>query len=125
MMHQSNPFQGLRMLIVEDEAMIAMLVEDMLADLGCTVVDIAGSVEQGLRLAEPGKTAIDAAILDVNVGGEKVFPVADALAAQGVPFVFATGYGLAGLDGRYENRPVLAKPFRREALEKSLASALS
>ena len=123
-MYQSNPLQGLRMLVVEDEAMIAMLVEDMLAELGCTVIDIAGTVEQGLRLAEPGKTSIDAAILDVNIGGEKVFPVADALAAHGVPFVFATGYGSAGIDARYENRPVIAKPFRRETLEKSLASAL-
>lgn len=125
MMHQSNPLRGLRMLVVEDEAVIAMLVEDMLSEMGCTEVDIAGTVEQGLRLAGPGEPAIDAAILDVNIDGEKVFPVADALAARGVPFIFATGYGSAGLDPRYENRPVIAKPFRREALEKSLASALS
>lgn len=125
MMHQSNPLNGLRMLVVEDEAMIALLVEDMLSELGCTVVDIAGTVEQGLKLAGPGKAEIDAAILDVNIGGEKVFPVAEALAEQGVPFVFATGYGSAGLDPRFQDRPVLAKPFHRDALAKSLASALS
>lgn len=117
--------QGLRMLVVEDEALIAMLVEDMLTDLGCVVVDIAGTVEDGLRLATPGKATIDAAILDVNIGGEKVFPVADALTELGVPFIFATGYGTAGLAPRYASHAVVAKPFRRHALEHLLAEALT
>jgi CheY-like chemotaxis protein len=125
MMHQGKLLEGVRMLVVEDEALIAMLVEDMLSDLGCTVVDIAGTVEQGLRMAAPGKARIDAAILDVNVAGDKVFPIAEALEAQGIPFVFATGYGATGVDPRFVDRPVIAKPFRLDALEKSLATALA
>jgi len=125
MMHQGKLLEGVRMLVVEDEALIAMLVEDMLSDLGCTEVDIAGTVEQGLRMAAPGKARIDAAILDVNVAGDKVFPIAEALEAQGIPFVFATGYGTAGVDPRFVDRPVIAKPFRLDALEKSLATALA
>lgn len=112
------------MLVVEDEAMVAMLVEDMLTDLGCVVVEIAGSVEQGLRLIAPGTIAFDAAILDVNIGGEKVFPVADHLATQGIPFLFATGYGPEGIAPRFAGRPVLAKPFRRAALETMLMQAI-
>lgn len=105
--------------------MVAMLVQDLLTDLGCGVVQVAGTVEEGLRLAAPGRIVIDAAILDVNLGGEKVFPVADVLAACGVPFIFATGYGAAGLEPRYANHPVIAKPFRRHALEDLLTTALS
>lgn len=116
--------QGLRMLVVEDEAMVAMLVEDLLGDLGCVVVNIAASVEQGLRAVAAINAPIDAAILDVNLGGEKVFPVADALTRRGIPFIFATGYGRAGIEPRFEHRPVLAKPFHRDALERTLSAAL-
>jgi CheY-like chemotaxis protein len=113
------------MLIVEDEAMVAMLVEDMLSDLGCEVVDIVASVEQGLLLLATAGGGIEAAILDVNLGGEKVFPIADALVKLGIPFVFATGYGRAGIEPRFSDRPVLAKPFGKAAVAALLTEAVA
>lgn len=113
------------MLVVEDEALIAMLVEDLLTDMGCVVVEVASTLEQGLAAAETRTDQIDGAILDVNLGGAKVFPIADALKARGIKFVFATGYGVAGMEPRYVNHPLIAKPFRREALEQLLTAALT
>ena len=100
--------------------MIAMLVEDMLTDLGCVVVGIAGTVAKGLAMVGSSDMALDGAVLDVNLGGEKVFPVAEALAARGVPFIFATGYGVAGVAAQYADTPVLAKPFQSQMLEQAL-----
>jgi CheY-like chemotaxis protein len=111
--------RGLRLLVVEDEALVAILLEDMLVDLGCTVVGVSGNVADALsRLVTAD---IDGAVLDVNIGGEMVFPVADALAARGTPFVFATGYGRTGIDERYPRAPVLTKPYSRDALAETLA----
>ena len=121
-MASSTPLKGLRLLVVEDETLVAMLVEDFLTDMGCVVVDVAGTLEQGLIAASAG--AIDGAILDVNLGGAKVFPIADVLAERGVRFVFATGYGPGGVEPRYADRAIIAKPFRREALERVLTAAL-
>lgn len=117
--------RGLRLLVVEDEALVAMLVEDMLTDLGCVVVGVAGSVAKGLAVVGSEEVSFDGAVLDVNLGGEKVFPVADALAARGVPFVFATGYGAAGVAGRYAKAPVIAKPFGLPDLEAALAATFA
>ena len=112
----------LRLFVVEDEALIAMTMEDMLTDLGCDVVDVAGTLAQALRRVDAMAGALDGAILDVNLGGgEMVYPVADALANRGVPFVFATGYGPDGLDPRYRETQVLAKPVGQAALAKALA----
>ncbi|MBN8528788.1 MAG: response regulator, partial [Caulobacterales bacterium] len=97
---------GKRILVVEDESLVAMLIETILEDLGCTPVGPVASVEDGLALAK-GKTVIDAALLDVNVGGRQVFPVAEALAERGVPFIFSTGYGEAGLPDAWRGRPTL------------------
>ena len=113
---------GLRVLLVEDEAMVAMMIEDMLCELGCAVVGPASRVASALELL--ARETVDAAVLDVNVAGELVFPVADVLAAAGTPFVFSTGYGLAGLDARHAARPVLQKPYGRERLFAALAEAL-
>jgi CheY-like chemotaxis protein len=111
---------GLRLLVVEDETLVAMLLEDMLTDLGCVVVGLAGTVTQGVAIARSADLALDAAVLDVNIGGERVFPVADALMARHVPFVFVTGYGAGGLDVRYAGRPTLAKPFQLRTLAEAL-----
>lgn len=116
---------GCRLLIVEDEAIVAMMLEDMLARLGCVVVDVAASVSRGLALAGDASLAIDAAILDVNLGGEEVYPVAEKLAAGGVPFVFSTGYGLSGIAPDFARIPALAKPFTPRALEAALMAVLS
>lgn len=111
------------MLIVEDELMIAMLVEDMLADLGCTVVGPAHTLEAALKAAE-NEPDIDAALLDVNLAGQPVFPVADALRSRGAPLIFSTGYGEAGLRDVDAGAPVLQKPFRAGDLARALQSAL-
>jgi CheY-like chemotaxis protein len=113
---------GVRVLVVEDEAMVAMLIEDILLDLGCVVLGPAPSVDAALKLLDEG--TVDAAVLDINLSGEMVFPVADALEGQGVPFVFSTGYGMAGLEGRHLDRPVLQKPYQPARLRAALMTAL-
>src|SRR6516165_8747411 len=111
-----------RVLVVEDELMIRMLLEDMLGELGYTVAAEAGRIDEALQAA---KTAdFDLAILDLNLDGEPVLPVADALVARGMPFVFATGYGERGLPEPYRNRPTLKKPFQMDGLKEMLQSAL-
>jgi len=115
---------GMRLLVVEDEALVAMMVEDMLTDLGCVVVDVAGTVSRGLTVVGDPSVALDGAVLDVNLGGEKVYPVAEMLAARGVPFIFATGYGIAGIAPAYAHIPALAKPYELRALEDVLTAAL-
>ncbi len=109
---------GLRVLVVEDETLVAMLIEDMLGDLGCQVVGPAANVEEALDLAAAG--GIDCAVLDVNLAGRSVFPVADRLRELGVPFAFATGYGDAGLRAADQGSPVLQKPFREADLAQVL-----
>ncbi|WP_164863214.1 response regulator [Stutzerimonas nitrititolerans] len=106
----SKPLAGRRILVVEDELMILMLVEDMLAELGCTSITSAATVEQALALID--EKDFDAATLDVNLHGIKSFPIADALIARCVPFMFATGFGAEGVPARYNEQTVLRKPFR-------------
>ena len=112
--------KGLRLLLVEDEAMVAMMLEDMLGDLGVEVVGPAGNVARALELAHADQ-AISGAILDVNVGGEPIYPVAETLRARGVPFVFITGYGSADIDGRFADAPTVQKPFSMPILSDTLA----
>ena len=110
---------GRRMLVVEDEPLIAMLLEDMLGDLDIAIAGVAESVPAALDMVETAE-AVDAAILDMNLRGKSVEPVAERLAALGIPFVFASGYGADALTEKHGNAPVLPKPFRREALEEAL-----
>jgi CheY-like chemotaxis protein len=118
-----SPLVGRRVLVVEDEMMIAMLVEDMLAELGCSVVGPAHALDAALNLAKT-ESGLDAALLDVNLGGQPVFAVADALRAKGVPAIFSTGYGDAGLRDVDRGSPVLQKPFRAGDLARALHAAL-
>ncbi len=112
--------KGLRVLVVEDEMLVSMLVEDMLSDFGCLVVGPAPDLDEAMALATTAE--IDAALLDVNLAGKPIFPVADALKARGVPFAFASGYGQAGLAEAHRDAPVLQKPFRQSDLERALSS---
>ncbi len=112
-MEQGAELSGLKVLVVEDEPLIAMGLKDLLTDSGCTVADPASSVEQGMRLIE--QEAVDGAILDVNLRGEMVFPLADALAEQSIPFVYMTGYGKL-LRACNHGRPVLQKPYNNYQL---------
>lgn len=108
-----------RVLVVEDEILIGMLLEDMLHELGYEVAATASRVEDAKTLAREAQ--VDAAILDVNLNGQEVYPVAEILADRGIPFVFATGYGERGLPPAYRQRPTLQKPFQQETLEHKLA----
>ena len=110
--------QGLRVLVVEDEMMVSMLIEDMLTDLGCTVVGPASRLDEAIELV--GRTELDCAVLDVNLGGQPIFPLADILRAKGAPFAFATGYGDAGLRAEDKGSPLLQKPFREADLARVL-----
>ena len=109
---------GLRVLVVEDEMLVSMLVEDMLTEFGCDIVGPAPDLDQAMTLADTSE--LDAAILDVNVGGRQIFPVADRLKARGIPYAFASGYGEAGLVEAHRGTPVLQKPFRQGDLERVL-----
>lgn len=115
-----SPLDGMRVFVVEDEALVGMLLEDMLEEMGCVVVDLAGTIKQALARLESIGDTTDAAILDVNIGGEKVFPVADALANLGIPFLFASGYGPAGVESRFQQHTVLTKPYAESALADAL-----
>jgi CheY-like chemotaxis protein len=112
-----------RVLVVEDDVMIRMLIEDMLTDLGFAVAAEASKVHEALAAVQ--STDIDVAILDVNLSGETTGPVAEALAAQGTPFVFATGYGEHGLPEQFRDRPLLKKPFQIDGLKRMLDTALA
>lgn len=116
--------RGRRVLIVEDETLVAMLLEDMVGELGAEVAGRASRLSRALELAEDPGLAIDAAILDVNLNGEEAFPIAEALAARGVPFAFSTGYGKSGLPQQWRSRPVIQKPFTQEQIAAILAQAL-
>jgi len=108
--------QGNRVLLVEDEALVAMMMKDMLAELGYDVLGAFGSTAEAVSAALANE--VDAGILDVNLGGDMVYPVADLLARRGIPFVFVTGYGAESIDGRYAQVPVLQKPIERDMLER-------
>src|SRR6201995_6209663 len=108
--------------LVEDEVMIRMMVSDMLEELGYTVAAEAGEIGEAMRLAQ--NTYFDLAILDVNVNGKVISPVADLLKARGRPFIFATGYGSSGLPQGYRDRPALQKPFPLETLGQVIDSTL-
>jgi len=110
---------GLEIFLVEDEALVAALLEDMLAEFGCILAGAAATVSDALTEIQTA-TAIDAAILDVNLGGEKVFPVADILVSRGVPIVFSTAYDPADLPERYPQARIIQKPYRPEALAELL-----
>lgn len=111
-----------RVLVVEDEALLALMLRDMLEDLGYDVEGPVGRIDQALATA--GAAPIDAAILDLNLGGDSTFEVADRLLARGVPFVFATGYAESALPERFRQSPTLRKPFQGEELARALEGAM-
>lgn len=108
----------LRLLIVEDEMMVSMLLEDMLRDMGHEVVGPATRLEAAVEKA--GSAEIDGAILDLNLNGVSTYPVAEVLQKRGIPFIFATGYGSSALVDRYRQIPTLQKPFLRSEMEAAL-----
>src|SRR5689334_299656 len=109
----------LRVLLVEDESMVALLLEEMLAALDYEVVGPVARLDRALEMAE--RQALDLALLDVDLNGKEIYPVAEALAAREIPFVFVTGYGTGVLRAPYCDRPTLQKPFRRDDLRELVA----
>lgn len=113
--------RGLRVLIVEDEAVLSMLMEDFLGDLGCQIAASAARLDEALEKART--LNVDAAVLDVNLAGQLSYPVAGVLRARGIPFVFATGYRLDELPAEMQGAVVLSKPFGLEHLAAALSAA--
>lgn len=121
MSSEAKTVTGMRVLVVEDELMIRMLLDGMLTDLGHTVAGEAGSIEEALTLAKEAE--FDVALLDVNLNGKPINPVVEVLIARGLPFVFASGYGQRGVPEAYRASPTLQKPFQVEALAEALDAA--
>jgi DNA-binding response OmpR family regulator len=117
-----HPLIGLRVLLVEDEAIISIMVEDMLLDLGAAEVRHVGSIAGGRSLL--ARETPDLAVLDVNLAGEPCYPLAERLREAGVPILFASGYGREGLAEDWRDAPSVQKPFRIEALGKALVALL-
>lgn len=113
----------MRILVVEDDMMIALLVEDMLVELGHDVVELAMRLPRAEELAR--SIEFDLAILDVNLDGRKSFPVADILEDRGIPFLFATGYGASGIDPAYAGSPVITKPFLANDLQVAIGKLVA
>ena len=120
----TNALQGRRVLVIEDESLVAMLLETILEDMGCAVVGPEANIDDGL-IAATTEASLDAALLDVNVAGREVFPVAEALRARGVPFVFSTGYGEAGLPDHWRGHPTIQKPFTEGAIRDALMKVMN
>jgi CheY-like chemotaxis protein len=117
----SSAVTGKRILVVEDEMMIRMLLEGMLDDLGHTVAGEAGGIDEAMALARQAE--FDVALLDVNLNGRPITPVVEVLIARGMPFVFASGYGERGVPEAYRGSPTLQKPFQVEALAEAIEAA--
>jgi DNA-binding response OmpR family regulator len=111
-----------RILVVDDEPLISMLVEDWLTELGCEVVGPAASVADGLKLAQ--SSDLDGAILDVNLGNETCYPLADALRDRGVPLAFATGDGSLGDVSEFQDAIIVSKPFDFDAVKAAVEALL-
>ena len=120
---ENSPPARPRVLVVEDEYLIRMLLEDMLEELGYDMAAGVGTISEASEAASNGE--FHAAILDVNLDGQEIFPVADILAQRGLPFVFVTGYGERSLPDPHRSRPALQKPFQAEQLRAALDGLLA
>lgn len=116
----ARPLWGCRALIVEDDGLFALAMTEMLADLGCIIVDVAPGLARGLAAAEFHE--LDLAVVDVNLGDEKAFRVAHMLMAREVPFVFATAAGREAIPAAFDSVPALAKPFTAPQLAAALVA---
>jgi CheY-like chemotaxis protein len=122
-MSETEDFRGLRVIVVEDDSLICLLFEDMLLDLGCKVVGTACDLRRATELAQREEN-VDVAILDVNLGGQQVYPVAEILSRRGIPFVFATGMGAGGLPPIWQGHCSVSKPMSMASLAHALGCAI-
>jgi CheY-like chemotaxis protein len=114
--------RSVSVLLVEDEALIRMMIAGMMEELGHIVVAEAGNIADALKLAKSANFSV--AVLDINLAGYRVDPVAEIIDQRGLPFVFASGYGAKGLPKSFCDRPVLQKPFLMERLEEAIEGVL-
>jgi DNA-binding response OmpR family regulator len=119
----TDALKGVRVLVVEDEYFVAILIEEILESAGCVVMGPIPRLLEALDAVD--HEDYDVAVLDVNLAGERIDPVADALSERNVPFLFVTGYGASALPGEYAERPLLHKPFRMAELLGALSRVLS
>jgi CheY-like chemotaxis protein len=122
MTNEKTAASSLEILVVEDESMVAMMIEDMLEDLGHKVIATSGRMPEASKLVSD--SIADLAILDVNLNGEETYPLADSLAARQIPFIFATGYGASGIKPEWSGVPVLQKPFQSRELAQAINLAI-
>jgi CheY-like chemotaxis protein len=125
MVHNSPPLslRGCRILVVEDEMLVSILLEDLLQGGGCEIVGPAARLGRAIDLATT--ETIDAALLDLNIDRREVYPVAEILAQRAIPFAFVSGYSVGNVRASFRNRPTLQKPFQTEELERVLRLMLS
>lgn len=119
----TQALEGRTILVVEDESLVAMLLETILEDMGCATLGPVSTIDEALAVIADG-SPFDGALLDVNVAGKEVFPVAAALKERGVPFVFSTGYGEGGLPEEWRGHPTIQKPFTEDAVQQALMRVL-
>jgi DNA-binding response OmpR family regulator len=119
----TDALEGVRVLVVEDEYFVAILIEEILESAGCIVMGPIPRLPEALDAID--HEDFDAAVLDVNLAGERINPVADALTERNVPFLFVTGYGANALPGEYAQRPHICKPFRMAELLGALSSVIN
>jgi CheY-like chemotaxis protein len=117
-----DDLEGLAALVIEDEGAVALMIEDMLLDLGCEIAASAADLETACELARTAQ--IDIALLDLNLAGVPAAPVAEILRQRGVPFVFSTGYGASGIPQEFSDYPALGKPFLLSEMREKLLLAL-
>lgn len=122
MTSSKQKLDGKRVLVVEDELLVAMLIEDMLADIGCSILGPFNSVDKALNAALT--EGFDLALLDVNIAGQMVYPVADVLTERQIPFLFLSGYGESAIPPDHPNWKVCCKPFRSRDLTEMLSATL-
>ena len=120
----TDVLQGARVLVLEDETLVSMMVEDMLMDLGCEIIGPFARLDQAMTFVDGG-APIDLALLDVNLGGERSFPLAEKLSGKSIPFVFTTGYDESGMPDQWRGRPSLRKPFMMNEMALALRGALT
>lgn len=119
----TQALEGRTILVVEDESLVAMLLETILEDMGCATLGPISTIDEALAVVADDQP-FDGALLDVNVAGKEVFPVAAALKERGVPFVFSTGYGEGGLPEDWRGHPTIQKPFTEDAVQQALMKVL-
>lgn len=116
----AKSLQGQRIMVVEDDYLVALALSATLEEAGATVIGPIARAQEAVILIEEGREHIDVAILDVDLNGEKSYAVADALALRHIRFVFATGYGVDAVDRQYRQYPRCQKPFDHQALFRAL-----